>query len=115
MPSWDGADSLIAGVRGHNFAGTGFAALVYDFANAPCEAAVALAESWGLDFVYITDAPKASPWSELPSYWSELASALKASDSRPSPTPGGDSSANGEPALSSSAVLLTMAAVRALL
>ena len=75
VPNWDGVDGLKDVVDARS-SSTAQATLLYDADPALDAAAfVAAAYDAGVDYVYVTDRPVATPWDELPTFWDALVAA----------------------------------------
>ena len=80
VPNWDGVDGLKDVVDARS-SSTAQAALLYGADPALDAAAfVAAAYDAGVDYVYVTDRPVATPWDELPTFWDALVAAVASGD-----------------------------------
>jgi len=80
VPNWDGVDGLKDVVDARS-SSTAQATLLYDADPALDAAAfVAAAYDAGVDYVYVTDRPVATPWDELPTFWDALVAAATGGD-----------------------------------
>ena len=80
VPNWDGVDGLKDVVDARS-SSTAQAALLYGADPALDAAAfVAAAYDAGVDYVYVTDRPVATPWDELPTFWDSLVAAVASGD-----------------------------------
>ena len=76
VPGWDGVDGLVSAAQSPDGAGAELAALIYGASDAYIPAIAAQAAAAGVTLLYVTDAPMATPWGALPSFWCDLLAAL---------------------------------------